>query len=60
MQYKMQSQLQHFSSSHSAKGNTFEKANGNSLAKQGLQCFVQMFLQFLGHFLPQMSQAIFY
>lgn len=56
----MQSQLQHFSSSHGAKGNTLEKANGNSLAKQALQCFVQMFLQLLGQFLPQMSQAVFY
>lgn len=59
MQYKMQSQLQHFSS-HSAKGNILEKANGNSLAKQALQCFVQMLLQLLGHFFPQMSQAVFY
>lgn len=42
------------------KGDTFEKANGNSLAEQALQCFVQMFLKLLGHLLPEMSQAIFY
>lgn len=44
--------LEQQSSSHDAERNTFEKANGNSLAKQALQCFVQMFFQFLGHFLP--------
>lgn len=60
MQYKIAVSTSAFQQQSQCKGNTLEKTNGNSLAKQALQCFVQMFLQFLGHFLPQMSQAVFY